>query len=231
MQSRDKVMQRWSADAIDFMRDASEYGSFYPKLREILLPYLPKDAAVLDAGCGLGYLAQAISGNCRRVVAADRAEAAVSAMQQRELPPNMEARCADVFALTERFDVLLCSYFGRSEEILRLRDTLAPKRTIVIQRNCAAHRFSIGEAEERHGWQGMDACLTERGITYEKKTVSLEFGQPFRTLADAVRFFDMYNKSSTAVTEEAVAAKLTLIEDATYTYYLPQTRDMDIYFF
>ena len=224
-------MQRWSADAVAFMRDASEYGAFYRELREILLPYLSQDDSVLDAGCGLGYLAQAVAADCRSIVAADRAEAAISAMRLRELPRNMDVRCTDVFTLTERFDVLLCSYFGRGGEILRLRETIAPKRTIVIQRNCAAHRFSVGEVEERHGWQGMDLCLAERGIPFEKISVSLEFGQPFRSLADAVRFFALYNKSSAAVTEEAVAAKLTPIEEAPYAYYLPQTRDMYIYIF
>ena len=232
MQSEDRVMQRWSADAIAFMRDASEYGSFYQELRETLLPHLSKDDRVLDAGCGLGYLAQAIAGDCRAILAADRAEAAVSAMRERELPENMETACVDVFALTERFDVLLCSYFGRGEEILRLRDRLSPKKTIVIQRNCAEHRFSIGEAENRHGWQGLDFCLTERGIPFEQRSVSLEFGQPFRSLADAVRFFSLYNKSGIDVTEQAVAAKLLPIDhDARYAFYLPQTRDMNLYIF
>lgn len=231
MQSRDKVMQRWSPEAVAFMRDASEFGSFYRELRNILLPYLSKNDRVLDAGCGLGYLAQAIVGDCRAVVAADRAEPAVKAMLGRELPRNMEARCADVFTLTEPFDVLLCSYFGRSEEILRLRETLKPGKTIVIQRNCAEHRFSIGEAEDRHGWQGLDALLTARGIAYEKKAVSLEFGQPFRTVADAVRFFKLYNKSNVTVTESIVSSMLTATRDTTYPYYLPQKRDMDLYFF
>ena len=224
-------MQRWSPEAIEFMRDASEYGSFYQDLRKHLLPFLSKNDTLLDAGCGLGYLSQTIADDCRSVVAADRVEAAVNAMQARNLPRNMTSLCADVFTLTERFDVLLCSYFGKSEEILRLRDRLAPKRTIVIQRNCAAHRFSIGDAEDRHGWQGMDVCLSEHGIVYEKKLVSLEFGQPFRSLADAVRFFSLYNKSSAAVTEETVLSKLTPVTDAQYAYYLPQTRDMNLYIF
>ncbi len=199
--------------------------------RQILLPYLSKNDTVLDAGCGLGYLAQAIAGDCGRVVAADRAEAAVSAMRQRELARNIEPRCADVFTLTERFDVLLCSYFGRGAEILRLREMLSPKRTIVIQRNCAAHRFSIGAVEDRHGWQGMDACLTERGVPYEKLAVSLEFGQPFRSIDDAVRFFALYNKSDCEVTEEAIASLLSPIKDDPYAWYLPQTRDMNVYLF
>lgn len=224
-------MQRWSADAVAFIRDASEYGAFYQELREILLPYLSHDDSVLDAGCGLGYLAQAVAADCRSIVAADRAEAAISAMRLRELPRNMHVRCTNVFTLTERFDVLLCSYFGRGGEILRLRETLTPKRTIVIQRNCAAHRFSVGEVEERHSWQGMDVCLAERGLPFEKKCVSLEFGQPFRSLADAVRFFSLYNKSAVPVTDEAIAARLVPIENARYSLYLPQTRDMNIYIF
>lgn len=224
-------MQRWSADAIAFMRDASEYGTFFAQLRDILQPYLSKNDTVCDAGCGLGYLAQVLAGECGNIVAVDRSEAAVTAMQVRNLPQNMQTRCADVFTLNENFDVLLCSYFGSSEDILRLRDTLAPKRTIVIQRNCAEHRFSIGAVEHRHNRCSMETCLASRNIAFEKKDISLEFGQPIHSLPDAVRFFTLYNKSNCPVTEQTVAAKLVSLENSQYSYYLPQKRDMSIYIF
>ena len=55
------MMQRWGTDAIRFMTDASEYGDYYRQLTTKLLPYLPLNGHICDAGCGLGYLAQEIA--------------------------------------------------------------------------------------------------------------------------------------------------------------------------
>ena len=58
------MMQWWTPDAVRFMRDASEYGAHYTLLSEYLMRWLPADGHVCDAGCGLGYLAQALAAHC-----------------------------------------------------------------------------------------------------------------------------------------------------------------------
>ena len=74
-----KIMQFWSAEAVGFMADATEYSDFYRKLTEILLPYLPKDGHICDAGCGLAALGRELSAHCARVTAIDSSEIAVTA--------------------------------------------------------------------------------------------------------------------------------------------------------
>lgn len=92
------MMQWWTPDAVRFMRDASEYGAHYTLLSEYLMRWLPADGHVCDAGCGLGYLAQALAAHCRCVTAIDRSEAQ-SRLRLQEIYP---AICGSIVMMSLR---------------------------------------------------------------------------------------------------------------------------------
>ena len=72
------------------------------------------------------------------------------------------------------------------------------------------------------------ALLKGYGIPHQGETLALEMGQPFRNIADACRFFEIYNKSGEAVTEESVRARLEATGDDNFPWYLPQPKEMGI---
>lgn len=69
------MMQAWTPEGMAFLQDAMACCGYYPALARRIAPYLPKQAHVCDAGCGLGGLSVALLPYCRHVTAVDRAAA------------------------------------------------------------------------------------------------------------------------------------------------------------
>lgn len=224
------MMQLWTPDGVRFMRDASEYGDYYPRLVTEILPHLPKDGHICDAGCGLGYLAEELAKHCANVTGIDRSVAAIGEMNRR----NSAARgiCADIFEVSEPFDAMVFCYFGRTEEILRLAKKLCKGSVVVIKRDCGEHTFSLGSVEhKKHTVEYTLADFSAHGIPYLSKKLSLEMGQPFRSLGDAVAFYRLYDKSGVKITEDMVAERLVSTGREDFPLYLPSKRQMEMVVF
>ncbi len=226
------MMQRWGEDAVRFMSDASEYGTYYKELSAVLLPYLPVHGHVCDAGCGLGYLAQELSSYCKEVTALDSSAAAVSAMLKRQLPQNLHVQHTDIFSFDAAFDAMIFCYFGRTDEILYLAKRLCKGNVLIVKRECAEHTFSLGEVKHRkHTVEHTLNTLRDLDVPYTNQQLTLEMGQPFRNLDDAVAFFRLYNKSELAVEEKIVKARLIQTGRSDFPLYLPSQRKMELIVF
>ena len=77
------MMQAWTPEGMAFLQDAMACCGYYPALARRIAPYLPKQAHVCDAGCGLGGLSVALLPYCRHVTAVDRAAAPLENLRQR----------------------------------------------------------------------------------------------------------------------------------------------------
>ena len=60
-------------------------------------------------------------------------------------------------------------------------------------------------------------------MPYRAETFDADMGQPFRSLADAIRFFRLYDPE-TAVTEAEALSRLVETGDPVFPYYLPALR-------
>ena len=224
-----KIMQFWSAEAVGFMADATEYSDFYRKLTEILLPYLPKDGHICDAGCGLAALGRELSAYCAQVTAIDSSEIAVTAAKSRPLPENMEIFCADLHEVEQTFDTMVFCYFGRIDEILEIAGKMCRGKVVIIKRSCAEHRFSLNKPSRSYAPDKTRETLDRLEIPCLQRHLSLEFGQPFRSVDDAVAFFRLYDHGTEPVTAERVLPRLQPIHHPIYRYYLPQQREMELF--
>ena len=226
------MMQRWSEDAIRFMEDASAYGNYHKELVVELLPYLPVEGHICDAGCGLGHLALELSRVCNQVTAVDASANALRGLMARELPCNLQVIHGDVFSREEKFDAMVFCYFGRTEEILRLGRSRSADRMIVVRRDCSVHRFSgVPIPRKEHSINTLTQVLEEKGIPFLSRNISLELGQPFRREEDALRFFTLYNKSERPVTAEDIKEKLVHTGREDFPLYYPNVRDMELIVF
>ncbi len=225
-------MQDWSAASVAFLQDAVAYGNFFSELAARLLPCLPRDGHVCDAGCGLGGLAVALSRYCRLVTAVDRAEAPLAALRAQTLPENLRVVCGDIFSMTAQYDAMVFCYFGRMREILQIAGRQCRGSVIVVKRASPAHRFSVQPAaRDGHRCEKARELLTALGIPFEAQRLQLEFGQPFRSLEAAEEFFSLYDRSGAGIRREELLRRLTRTESDEFPYYLPSQRDMELFAF
>ncbi len=232
MQITETMMQRWSRDTVRFMTDASRYGSYHRDLAQALLPYLPTQGHVCDAGCGLGHLALELSCFCREVTAVDASFAALEALLQGPRPENLHVHHGDIFDMAGQYDAMIFCYFGKAEEILSLGTQQCRGNVIVVRRDCNQHRFSTTPVTRKsHSINDLTQHLQNMGIPYTSQNLSLELGQPFRNFEDALCFFRLYNKSDDPVEEEALRRKLIHIEHGEFSLYYPNRRDMELIIF
>lgn len=225
-------MQRWGQDAIRFMKDASEYGSYYEELTSFLLPHLPIGGHICDAGCGLGYLAQELAKHIKMVTAIDSSEAAIAELRQRVHQENLIVRCDDIFEQKECFDAMIFCYFGKTDEILSLAKKLCKEIVLVVKRDCSEHTFSIGKVHrKKHPIETLTKTLDALNVPYRTEHIALELGQPFTSICDAVNFYRLYNKSKQIIDEQIVKRRLCPIDHPKYAWYLPSVRKMELVVF
>ena len=230
-------MFHWTDDMIRFMADAAGRTDFHRRLAAELLPYLTPEDAVCDAGCGLGHLSLALSPYVRTVTAVEREQRALAVLE-RELAlrhiENVHPCCEDVFAHRPEkpYDAMVFCFFGSMDEILSAAKAQCCGRVIAVKRDQTAHRFTVTQ-QPLGGSHGLEvACrrLEELGIPYELKRTAFRFDQPFRSLEDARRFFEMYRRRDDAslITDELLRQRLEATGDGEFPWRLPSARPAGI---
>ena len=229
------MMQLWEKDMVRFMRDASEYSTYNQELEKQISPYLNKNMHVCDAGCGLGYLSLALAPHVASVTGVERhpdASAVLAENSRRLGLDNVIPRCGPIeTTLPETpYDAMVFCFFGGIDEILTISRAQCRGRVIIITRNYTNHRFSVGEHKTgSYGRRTSHEALEKLGIPFEETTLSLEFGQPFRSFEDARRFYETYSKDAdkAVITDEFLMDKLVAGE-GDFPYYMPHRRELAI---
>lgn len=230
------MMQLWYEDMVRFMRDASEYGTYNQELARILAPNLNRQMHICDAGCGLGYLSLALAPHAGRITSVERNPDAVAVLENncRKLGiTNITPRCGAIQEVVpeEKYDAMVFCFFGGIHEILETAKRQCSGTVFIITRNYTTHRFSVGSHPTgSYGYRGSREVLTELNIPYEEKIFDLEFGQPFRCLEDARRFYELYSKDEDAavITEEFLLSKVTETGREDFPLYMPHRRNLAI---
>lgn len=223
-------MFEWKPDMIRFMRTACEYGSYNRELAEIMMPFLDENSHICDAGCGLGYLSLELAKEAGKVTAVDVSRDALAVLQEncdRQGIHNIQILCGDVLSLRfeEKFTAMVFCYFGNLDGILECYDRLCSGPVFIFMRNYETHRFSEGKYQKvDDGFS--DACthLKKLGIPFRSLHLENEFGQPFRNLDEARRFYDLYSLDKERVPDVIVQERLVETGREDYPLYLPHRK-------
>ncbi len=228
------MMYLWKPEMVAFMKDASEYNQFHKTYAERIAHYIPASAHICDAGCGLGYLSLALSPHYRKVTGVDLAERPLVVFRDnvkaREIK-NIQILEADIFEHRPEmpYDGMIFCFFGGVLEALKIGKSQCSGTIVLIKRNWNKHRFSVGEsAIVGHTHVGAQLQLESLGIAHRSEVFELEMGQPFRSTADAVDFFSLYDRTSAdqSLTSEAVQHRLIDTDCERFPFYLPMKRQI-----
>lgn len=228
-------MYHWQPDMIRFMRQSETRTGASRALAARLLAHLPQDGHICDAGCGLGYLSLALAPHVRRVTAADISSAALEGLGE-AAPGNVTVFCGDLFAqpAEKPYDAMIFNLFGSAEEIRALSKNLCRGPALVVRRNRRRARFSVGEHDAGcFTFDRLCADLERMGVPYHEEVFELEMGQPFRSEADAVTFFQLYSRDPAPQRIGWADIRDRLVPDPAgeYAWYLPVRNSMGLVVF
>ena len=227
------MLQDWVPESIRFLEDAVAHSDYYLRLAEKIAAYLPTEAHICDAGCGLGELSIALIPYCAYVTAVDRASAPIEALRHRiskREKEKLEIRCTDVLLDNPRvpYDAMVFCLFGGMEETLRAAAAQCAGPVILIKRDYMTHQFSSGGTGLEHFTaETAERELSRRRIPYQAERFELELGQPFRSLEAAEMFFHLYNRG-TELSAEKIAHMLEKTSTPEFPYYLPNRKKLGL---
>lgn len=228
-----RSMFRWTADMIRFMADAADRNGSAAALSGVLAEELP-DGTVCDAGCGVGGLSMALAERFRQVVAADLSEEALASLRARNRRDNLTIRRCDVLSDQPEtpYDAMVFCFFGSVDEILSTARRQCRGTVAIIRKIGTTHTFSLTPRQRKAG-RGFDALCTRlqsMGIPFRTRKLTVDMGQPFRSLEDAVLFFHIYSRDAdpSVITPEAVERRLVRRDDPDFPWYLPATEPVGI---
>jgi SAM-dependent methyltransferase len=229
-------MYVWTPDSIRFRVDAAEYTKYDDAIIAQISPHLSTDAVVCDAGCGLGYTSLALARHCARVTAVDTSAEALDVLRNsiaENKIENIEVIKGDLFSMQpkRRYDAMVFCFFGRVEETLYAAKKLCSGTVYMVKKNWRNHRFTPGEVPlKRFTFEQTLLQLDALGVPYQAETFPIEMGQPFRSLQDAMRFFETYRQEEDEedFTLEQVKRLLYATESAKFPYFLPANRTLGL---
>lgn len=231
-----KSMFRWTPDIIRFREDAARINGAYDALADQLRAILPTGGRLCDAGCGIGCLSLALSGDFAQVTAADLSAQALDALRRRNSFSNVVLRQCDVLndCPDQPYDAMVFCFFGSADEILQTAKAQCSGTVAVIKKVGDQHRFTPSgkPRDQKNTFGTLCRAMDERGVPCKTKTVELDMGQPFRSLSDAVLFFRTYSHDDeSGLTEEQVERLLEKRDDEEFPWYLPSTEEVGILWF
>lgn len=229
-------MYIWSPESIRFRVDAAKYTKYDERIVAQILPQLAATAHVCDAGCGLGYSSLSLARHCTRVTAVDTNRDALAVLRDNitlETIKNIDVVEDDLFSMKplEKYDAMVFCFFGRLEETLRVAKAQCAGTVFMVKKNWRNHRFTPGKMPlKRFTFQQTLLELDALKISYRAETFSIEMGQPFRSIEDAMLFFETYRQKDDDenIAPEKVKRLLRETESDVFPYFLPAERTLGI---
>ena len=152
-----------------------------------------------------------------------------------KLESGTQALKPEVFCLTgdirdlppqRPYDAMVFCLFGGTDEILDIAARQCGGTALVVRRDFRQHQFSSGVRMAGHTAADMEQELRRRGLTCTLRRFTLEFGQPFRSVEDALAFFRLYSRDGTAPARQELEARLEPSPWPDYPLYLPNPKPL-----
>ena len=219
----------WTGESAGWLARAYRHGTAAATLADWIAARLGKDAHICDVGCGVGALALALSHRGYRVTALDIDKTPLDELRKSmDKPARIDVCQADAktHVPDTPYDAMVFCFFAGMEECLDIAQRCCAGDVFYISRDYDAHRFSVGSHPVHYsGYRHAAALLDAMGVPYECRNCELDMGQPFLSMAEARRFFELYSRDDCAlITDDFLESRLVKTNDVRYPLYLPHMR-------
>ncbi len=228
-------MEFWTPDMISFMKDAALKTDYFKLIAKKVRQLYPDAKTVCDAGCGTGELSLELSKLFENIIAADLSASAIadleSEIKKREIKNIRAVNCnlledkTETIAENSKIDLMIFSFFGRISQAFETAKRFNCPNIVIVKRNYKNHRFSLTEIPIEYGRTYKEE-LKQYTNDYAEEEFEVEFGQPFKSAEDAVKFFEIYSRDTdrSLLTKENIEKQLNKTEDPVFPLYLSKTR-------
>lgn len=182
----------WTSQKIAWYVRASQCSDFHERLACEIANLIPKDKSILEVGCGLGYITEALNRKGYDVFGIDNDEEAIKRARKLHEGPPKRSGSKELFALEDyrtshrKANVVLAVFCGRiDEEGLGAFEKLADERVVYI----VSQHKSNSLRHDRTA--GIRTYLEENGYRFTFKELTMHFDQPFESLEEASHFLEL----------------------------------------
>lgn len=228
-------MEFWTPDMISFMKDAALKTEYFKVLARRVRALCPDAATVFDAGCGTGELSLQLSNLFENVIGADRSKDAIDSLRREAILRNRDnIRAVNCDLLKDspesvagslKPDVMVFSFFGRVSQAFEIARRFGCQKAVIVKRAYTFHRFSLTGVPIDNDISFRKELESLTG-SYQEEEFEVEFGQPFRSVEDALRFFEIYSRDTdrSVLTMQNIEKLLERTGDSEFPFYLRKNR-------
>ena len=223
------MLYQWNEKTIGWLLDAAEYTGFYRNLAALLLPRLRARGSLCDMGCGMALTDMALAGEVEEITGVD-VNAPVLAFAEREAVRrglgNLSFVRSDGLAAEGRWDTVMALFHGRADVVCAAYLRKAGDRLLLVTHGAGVKRgmADCENADETAFW------LDTQGWRYTREDHVLEFGQPHRSIAEAVESTAAFHRElGGQALEDFVRSHIQETGRADFPYYTPKSRSLAIF--
>ena len=225
----------WNEQTLGWFADASEYTGYSRALAKLLAPHLEGCRTLCDMGCGMGLTDLELAGRFQSITCVDSSPEVIADLRARAEAmgaANLSAVCADGPTAEGSWDGVMALFHGDVRTVGEAYLAKARKTLVLVVHGSAYGTTGPAEYRVRKccDVDSTRTWLEERGWAYALEPGALEFGQPHRSLEDAVAYTRAFTKN---VPEEEllayVQAHVTSTGRDDFPLYTPKTRTFGIF--
>ena len=221
------MLLKWNDDTIRWYITANEYTGFFRNIADTITPMLSGYRTMCDIGCGLGLVDLELHSVMERIDCIDINEAVIEKLRQtveQRGIQNIHARVEDCNNLTGGWDVVYMSFFG-SREIKKYL-SMCKKLITVVGKKAESELFPGKYRKMEKGTAAeSEKYLIENNIEYKVLHREFEFGQPFKSVEEAVSFVrSLSEEASDREIYEFLEKRLVEISHPEYKLFMPRKK-------
>jgi SAM-dependent methyltransferase len=234
------MQYEWTQDKIEYFIRASIHTGFHRWLASAVRPFLKPDDNIVDIGCGIGRIDLELAKDVRSITAIDENPDAIRQLKENATKLHIEnilTEVKDAGKIRDNsWDVTLLSFFGEPGDGLQELISKTGRCSILITHIESYHPSPALPPHNsvRKIYAGeMEIFFEKVGMSWQKQILTLEFGQPLKSLDDARHFIEIYTVQTDPEARrqhmERTLPRLVKTAHPEYPYYLPKDKHIAIY--